>query len=195
MRVGYARVSADDQNLDRQRAALASAGCDQLVEEVESGVKARNRLGSLLSRLAPGDELVVKSLDRLGRRAGELVILLDEQHRRGVNVCILDMPWLDYSAPIGRFIAQMFAALAELEREQTRERQRGGIDAAKRAGRHLGRPPKLTGAQIQEAAKMILEERPPAEVAGLFRVHAKTLKRAVRRHTVRLPNSTNAGRG
>ena len=126
MRVGYARVSADDQNLDRQRAALASVACDQLVEEIESGVKARNRLGSLLSRLAPGDELVVKSLDRLGRRAGELVILLDEQHRRGVNVRILDMPWLDYSAPIGRFIAQMFAALAELEREQTRERQRGG---------------------------------------------------------------------
>lgn len=99
MRVGYARVSADDQNLDRQRAALASATCDELVEEVESGVKARNRLGSLLARLAPGDELVVKSLDRLGRRAGELVILLDEQHRRGVNVRILDMPWLDYSAP------------------------------------------------------------------------------------------------
>jgi DNA invertase Pin-like site-specific DNA recombinase len=193
MRIGYARVSADDQNLDRQRAALASAGCDQLVEEVESGVKARNRLGSLLARLAPGDELVVKSLDRLGRRAGELVILLDEQHRRGVNVRILDMPWLDYSAPIGRFIAQMFAALAELEREQTRERQRGGIDAAKRAGRHLGRPPKLTEAQIQEAAKMMLEERPTAEVASLFRVHAKTLKRAVRRRAAHLPNSIDAG--
>lgn len=74
----------------------------------------------------------------------------------------------------------MFAALAELEREQTRERQRGGIDAAKRAGRHLGRPPKLTGAQIREAAKMLLEDRSTAEVAGLFRVHAKTLKRAVR---------------
>ena len=185
MRVGYARVSADDQHLDRQRAAVASVDCDQLVEEVESGVKARNRLSSLLSRLGPGDELVVKSLDRLGRRAGELVILLDEQHRRGVNVRILDMPWLDYSAPIGRFIAQMFAALAELEREQTPERQRGGIDAAKRAGRHLGRPPKLTGAQIQEAAKMILEDRPTAEVAGLFRVHSKTLMRAVRRRSAR----------
>lgn len=117
------------------RPALAAVGYDQLVEEIESGVRARNRLTSLLSRLAPRDELIVKSLDRLGRRAGELVILLDEQHRRGVNVRILDMPWLDYSAPIGRFIAQMFAALAELEREQTRERQRGGIDAAKRAGR------------------------------------------------------------
>jgi putative DNA-invertase from lambdoid prophage Rac len=88
---------------------------------------------------------------------------------------------LDYSVPIGRFIAQMFAALAELEREQTRERQRGGIDAAKRAGRHLGRPPKLTGAQIREAAKMMLDDRPTPEVAGLFRVHVKTLQRAVRR--------------
>jgi DNA invertase Pin-like site-specific DNA recombinase len=59
---------------------------------------------------------------------------------------------LDYSAPIGRFIAQTFAALAELEREQTRERQRGGIDAAKRAGRHLGRPPGRRAGSIASAA-------------------------------------------
>ncbi len=181
MRVGYARVSTDDQNLDRQRAALAEVGCAEVVEEIESGVKARNRLAALLSRLTLGDELVVKSLDRLGRRAGELVVLLDEQHRRGVLVRILDMPWLDYSAPIGRFIAQTFAALAELEREQTRERQRGGIEAAKRAGRHLGRPPKLSGAQIREAEKMLLDDRPASEVARLFRVHPKTLKAATRR--------------
>ena len=80
MRVGYARVSTDDQNLDRQRVALAAAGCDNVVEEVESGVKARNRLVAVLARLSAGDELVVKSMDRLGRRAGELVVLLDEQH-------------------------------------------------------------------------------------------------------------------
>lgn len=181
MRYGYARVSTDDQNLDRQRAALADAGCAEVIEEIESGVKARNRLVALLARLTDGDELVVKSLDRLGRRAGELVVLLDEQHRRGVLVRILDMPWLDYSAPIGRFIAQTFAALAELEREQTRERQRGGIDAAKRAGRHLGRPLKLTGAQIREAEQMVANDRPTSEVARLFRVHPKTLKAALRR--------------
>jgi putative DNA-invertase from lambdoid prophage Rac len=87
------------------------------------------------------------------------------------------MPWLDYSAPIGRFIAQTFAALAELEREPTRERQRG----AKRAGRHLGRPPKLTGAQIREAEKMLQADRPTSKVARLFRVHPKTLKAATRR--------------
>jgi putative DNA-invertase from lambdoid prophage Rac len=73
------------------------------------------------------------------------------------------------------------AALAELEREQTRERQRGGIEAAKRAGRHLGRPPKLSGAQIREAEKMLLDDRPASEVARLFRVHPKTLKAATRR--------------
>ena len=82
---------------------------------------------------------------------------------------------------VGRFIAQTFAALAELEREETRERQRGGIEAAKRAGRHLGRPPKLTGAQIREAEKMLLDDRPASEVAGLFRVHPRTLKAATRR--------------
>ncbi len=73
------------------------------------------------------------------------------------------------------------AAFAELEREQTHERQRDGIDEAKRAGRHLGRPPKLTGAQIREAEKMLLDARPPSEVTRLFRVHPKTLKAATRR--------------
>jgi len=90
-------------------------------------------------------------------------------------------PWLDYPAPIGRFIAQTFAALAELEREQTRERQHGGIDAAKRAGRHLGRPPKLTDAQVREAEKMLQDDRPASEVARLFRVHPKTLKARLKR--------------
>ncbi len=181
MRIGYARVSTEDQNLARQRAALEAAECAEIVEEVESGVKARNRLATLLGRLVAGDELVVKSMDRLGRRAGELVVLLDEQHKRGVVVRILEMPWLDYSAPIGRFIAQTFAALAELEREQTRERQRGGIDAARKAGRHLGRPPSLTGDQVREAARMIADERPISEVARIFRVHQKTLKRQLPR--------------
>jgi DNA invertase Pin-like site-specific DNA recombinase len=181
MRVGYARVSTDDQNLERQRAALRLAECAEIIEEVESGVRARNRLVALLGRLEAGDELVVKSMDRLGRRTGELVVLLDEQHRREVVVRILDMPWLDHSAPIGRFIAQTFAALAELEREQTRERQRGGIEAAKRAGRHLGRPRKLTGDQVREAARMLADDRTAQEVARIFRVHPKTLKKAVAR--------------
>jgi len=77
MRHGYARVSTDEQNLDRQRTALTLVGCDQLVEEIESGVKARRRLDALLDWLHNGDELIVSELDRLGRGTGEDVLLMN----------------------------------------------------------------------------------------------------------------------
>ncbi|MBC7669497.1 MAG: recombinase family protein [Gemmatimonadaceae bacterium] len=82
---------------------MDDAGCAEVIEEIESGVKARNQVVTLLARLTAGDELIVKSLDRLGRRAGELVVLLDKQHKRGTLVRIMDMPWLDYSAPFGLY--------------------------------------------------------------------------------------------
>jgi len=180
MRYGYARVSTDDQHLDRQRHALAAEGCVQIVEEVESGVKARKRLEALLTRLEPGDELVVEQIDRLGRGAAATILLMDELAQRGVALRVLALPALDYHTPAGRYVAQTFAALAELFRAESRERQRAGIEAARRAGRHLGRRPTLTGQQVAEARRMIEgEERPPSEVARLFRVHPKTLRRAL----------------
>ena len=112
MRYGYARVSTDEQNLSRQRASLALAGCDQVVEEVESGVKARRRLDALLERLHGGDELIVSELDRLGRSTGEAVLLMDELIKRGVQLRVLALPSLDIATNDGRLIADILASVA-----------------------------------------------------------------------------------
>jgi putative DNA-invertase from lambdoid prophage Rac len=181
MRYGYARVSSEEQNLARQRSQLSAAGCDQLVEEVQSGVKARHRLDRLLAGLDAGDELVVTELDRLGRSTGEAVLLMDDLIRRGVVLRVLALPSLDITTNDGRLIADILASLAAHERRRTRERQRQGIVAAKAAGRHLGRPPKLNGQQIAEARARLAGEEAVRVVARAYGVTPKTLRATLAR--------------
>lgn len=176
MRYGYARVSTDEQNLGRQRQALAAAECDQLVEEVASGVVARRRLDALLGQLREGDELIVTELDRLGRATGEAVLLMDELIKRGVKLRVLALPSLDISTNDGRLIADILASLAAHERRRLRDRQRQGIAAARAAGRHLGRPPKLNGQQISEACARLTADEPARVVARAYGITPKTLR-------------------
>jgi DNA invertase Pin-like site-specific DNA recombinase len=181
MRYGYARVSSEEQSLARQRSQLSAAGCDQFVEEIQSGVKARLRLDRLLAGLDAGDELVVTELDRLGRSTGEAVLLMDDLIRRGVVLRVLALPSLDITTNDGRLIADILASLAAHERRRTRERQRQGIVAAKAAGRHLGRPPKLNGQQIAEARARLAGDEPVRVVARAYGVSDKTLRATLAR--------------
>lgn len=181
MRYGYARVSTDEQNLARQRASLALAGCDQVVEEVESGVKARRRLDALLGRLHGGDELIVSELDRLGRSTGEAVLLMDELIKRGVQLRVLALPSLDIATNDGRLIADILASLAAHERRRLRERQRQGIAAARSSGRHLGRPQKMNGQQVGEARARLAADEPVPVVARAYGVTPKTLRATLAR--------------
>lgn len=181
MRYGYARVSTDEQNLARQQAALALAGCDQVVEEVESGVKARRRLDGLLERLTNGDELIVSELDRLGRSTGEAVLLMDELIKRGVQLRVLALPSLDIATNDGRLIADILASLAAHERRRLRDRQRQGIAAARSSGRHLGRPQKMNGQQVGEARARLAADEPIPVVARAYGVTPKTLRATLAR--------------
>ncbi len=181
MRYGYARVSTDEQNLARQRASLALAGCDQVVEEAESGVKARRRLDALLERLHGGDELIVSELDRLGRSTGEAVLLMDELIKRGVQLRVLALPSLDIATNDGRLIADILASLAAHERRMLRERQRQGIAAARSSGRHLGRPQKMNGQQLGEARARLAADEPVPVVARAYGVTPKTLRATLAR--------------
>jgi DNA invertase Pin-like site-specific DNA recombinase len=185
MRYGYARVSTDEQSLARQQSALALAGCDQVVEEVESGVKARRRLNALLERLQAGDELIVAELDRLGRSTGEAVLLMDELIKRDVQLRILALPSLDIATNDGRLIADILASLAAHERRRLRERQRQGIAAARSAGRHLGRPQKMNGQQVGEAQARLAADEPVPVVARAYGVTPKTLRATLARVGVR----------
>ncbi|MBD8621190.1 recombinase family protein [Sphingomonas sp. CFBP 13728] len=185
MRYGYARVSTDEQSLARQQSALALAGCDQVVEEVESGVKARRRLNALLERLQAGDELIVAELDRLGRSTGEALLLMDELIKRDVQLRILALPSLDIATNDGRLIADILASLAAHERRRLRERQRQGIAAARSAGRHLGRPQKMNGQQVGEAQARLAADEPVPVVARAYGVTPKTLRATLARVGVR----------
>jgi putative DNA-invertase from lambdoid prophage Rac len=159
MRHGYARISAEEQNLARQRRALAAAGCDHVVEEIESGVKARRRLDGLLSQLQAGDELIVYELIR-----------------REIKLTVLSLPSLDIGTNDGRLIADILASLAAHERRRLRERQRQGINAARLAGRHLGRRPKMNLLQVREARQRIAADESVSVVARAYGVTPKTLR-------------------
>lgn len=195
MRYGYARISTDDQNLDRQRAALGREECGQVIEETGSGVKARHRLDGLLGRLTAGDELIVTELDRLGRSTGEVILMMDDLTRRGIVLRVLAMPSLDIGSDDGRLIADVMAAFASHERRRTRRRQEQGIAAAKAAGRHLGRPRKLNGQQIAEARARIDADEPARLVARAYGVDVKTLRSTLRLVTNAGAASTGVQRG
>lgn len=140
MRVGYARISTKDQSLDLQLDALKQAQCEQVFTEVASGAKtARPVLTDLLSRLRAGDVLVIWKLDRLGRSLQHLVTLTNELMTRQIGLVSLNDP-IDTTTPQGRLVFNIFASLAEFERDLIRERTQAGLQAARTRGRKGGRP-------------------------------------------------------
>lgn len=182
MKIGYARVSTDEQNLDLQRQTLEAEGCEVVHEDKASGAGAgRKGLAAALAQCAPGDVLVVWKLDRLGRSLLDLVALVENLKERGIGLKVLtgQGAQVDTTRPEGRMIFGIMATLAEFERELIRERTRAGMAAAKRRGAHVGRPRKLTAYQLEQAAEMIDGGQTRADVAALLRVDVATLRRAM----------------
>jgi DNA invertase Pin-like site-specific DNA recombinase len=182
MKVGYARVSTGEQNLDLQRQALTAAGCEILHEDQASGaLNGRKGFADAIARCAAGDLIVVWKLDRLGRSLLDLVNLVEDLKAKGVGLKVLTGQGasIDTSKPEGRMIFAVFAALAEFERELIRERTKAGMAAAKRRGKHVGRPRKLTPFQLEEARRMIAGDKSKADVAALLGVDVATLRRAL----------------
>ena len=114
MRLGYARVSTDEQTLTSQCQRLSAAGCEKLFEEKISGA-ARNRpkLEKLLGQLRKGDVLVVTRLDRLARSTSELLRIAERITERSAGLQSLDEPWADTTSPSGRMIMTVFAGIAD----------------------------------------------------------------------------------
>ena len=155
MKIGYARVSSEDQNLDRQLDALKAAGCENIYAEKVSGANTeRLQLKEMLRYIREGDTLVISSLDRLGRSAADLLRIVDVLREKKVELESLKEK-LDTSTPTGRFTLQIFAAVAELERESIRERQKEGIAAAKQRGIKLGRPSRALPVEFKAAAEEV----------------------------------------
>lgn len=144
MKIGYARVSTQEQNLSLQLSALQTAGCTTIHhEKVTSAKKERPELQKLMGQLRAGDVVVVWKLDRLGRSLQDLVSLVNEMQGKGAEFQSLN-DHIDTTTPQGKFTFHLFAALAEFERDIIRERTKAGLVAARARGRKGGRPKGLS---------------------------------------------------
>ncbi|ENU3989412.1 TPA: recombinase family protein [Citrobacter freundii] len=166
-RIGYARVSTDDQHLDLQRDALQQAGCGVIYEEAASGKNtARPELEQCRKALRAGDTLVVWRLDRLGRSLPDLVQIVTDLEQRGVGFESLTEK-IETGSAAGKLIFHVFAALAEFERGLIRERTQAGLAAARARGRAGGRKPKLDEQQVREIKALLRD--PDIQVADVAR--------------------------
>ncbi len=182
MRIGYARVSTQDQHPELQLDALTAVGCEQIFQEKVSGKdKDRPELGICLKVLRTGDTLIVWRLDRLGRSLKDLVEIVHTLEARGVSFQSLTES-IDTSNAGGKLVFHVFAALAEFERNLIRERTIAGLTAARARGRMGGRRVKMSKADVRKAAAMLLDPlMTKTEVAKHFDVTRVTLNLALER--------------
>ena len=182
MKIGYARISTDDQSLDLQRDALSRAGCEKVFEDrgVSGAVAKRPGLEAALARVQAGDILVVWKLDRLGRSLPQLIDTMALLGKRDVGFASVSES-IDTTTAGGKLVFHIMGALAEFERSLIQERVTAGIAAAKKRGKHVGRPRKLSLEQVSHAREAIDGGlQTPAGMAALLGVDHSTLWRAMR---------------
>ena len=144
MIIGYARVSTKDQNLDLQLDALNKEKCDQIFKEIISGAKSeRPVLQEMLNQVRPGDIIVIWKLDRLGRSLKNLVDIVGQLINQKVGLKSLHDN-IDTTTPQGRLTFNIFASLAEFERDLISERTKAGLESARARGRNGGKPKGLS---------------------------------------------------
>ena len=175
---GYARVSTDGQSVAAQVVTLTDAGAGKVFQETASGAKTdRRELRRLLSRLAAGDVVLITRLDRLARSTRDLLNILATITERGAGFRSLADAWADTTTPHGRLMLTVLGGLAEFERELILTRTSEGREHARGRGVHMGRPPKLTSYQQQEAKARLAAGEATRAVARTFNVSHSTISR------------------
>ncbi len=159
MKFGYARISTPKQSLENQVALLEDAGCEKIFSDVISGYNSKkNKFEELMSILRKEDALVVTGIDRLGRSTKDLALLLEELHQREINLIVLGYN-MDTRTASGKMMFNFMAMIAENERMRNLERIRQGIEGARKRGKYIGRPDKLTIDQTQRLQMIHKEKR------------------------------------
>ncbi len=177
MKIGYARVSTDDQKNDMQLDALKNAGVETVFADTASGAdKTRPSLKACLQSLKAGDTLVVWKLDRLARSLTHLVEIIDDLHDRKVEfVSIMDV--IDTHTAMGRAMFQITGVFAELERNVIRERTKAGLAAARRRGVRLGPKPQYDDSVVMDIENLRLAGKSCREVEEITGVSRSTVSR------------------
>ncbi|QDP01564.1 recombinase family protein [Thalassotalea sp. PS06] len=180
MKLGYARVSTDEQSDNAQIDALEVAGCKRIYREKYSGkLKSRPELERMLDALRSGDIVVVQRLDRLGRSVKDLIELIESFKQKEVQFISLNES-IDTTTASGELIFHMISAIAQFERRLIVERTNAGLAAARARGRKGGRKPKLSQKDIKQAKAMLLDPLvTKSEVAEHFGVSRPTLNKAL----------------
>lgn len=175
--IGYARVSTTDQNLEAQLEQLKAAGCGKIYQEKASGVKVdRAELAAMLDYCREGDTVVACKLDRIARSTAHLLTIVDGLEKKGVAFKILNIN-LDTATPTGKLMLSMLAAIGQFEREMMLERQREGVEIAKKAGKYTGRKPtaKAQGGKVMEMLGQGMTKQAVADtlkigIASVYRI-------------------------
>ena len=177
---GYARVSTEQQNLDRQIDMLQKYGVDFIYNEKMTGTK-RNRpeLEKLLERLTEGDTVVVESLSRLGRSTKDLIWLMETFNSKGVNLISLKES-IDTTTSTGKLLFTLMSAIAQFERDVIADRTREGLNSARARGRKGGRP-RTDSEKLRRAIKLYnTQQYSLAEIEDMTGVKRSTLYRGLR---------------
>lgn len=181
MKIGYARVSTQDQNLDRQLDNLKAAGCERIFNEKMTGTKSdRPELRTMLLTLRSGDVLVIDSFSRLSRSTKDLLDLVEKLTAMGVHLVSLKEN-LDTTTATGKLMLTMLSALSQFERDLIAERTIDGLKAARARGRSGGRPKKGTIKDREQALAMYnANVMSNPEIAAKFGISLSTLNRWIR---------------
>ena len=177
VRLGYARVSTEDQDYQSQLDQLEKLGCTEIFAEKVSGKDkdGRPKLAEMIRFARKGDAVHVMKLDRLARNAKDALDIADQLQAKGAGLVIHDIGGMDINSDVGRLIYTVLAAVAEMERKRIKQRQSEGIALAKAQGRHLGRNPSLNEDQIKEIRKRVADGEAKLRLAKEYNVSRTTI--------------------
>lgn len=179
-RIAYLRVSTAEQRPDRQIDGLKDI-CDELHVEILSATsKSRPVYNMVIERLRHGDTFLIWDLDRAYRSTKDALCELDRLRERGISIRIANLS-IDTETPHGMLIYTLISALAEFERQLLSQRTKEGLAAARRRGKRLGRPPKLTDCELRAAGQRIENGERTTIVAAAYGVSPWTLTRSLKR--------------
>ncbi len=180
MKIGYARVSTEDQHLTFQLQVLKEAGCKKIYQEKVSGsYKERKELDKMLENLREGDTVIVWRLDRLARSTRKLLEIIDRLNNAGACFRSLSEPWADTTSHSGRMVMTIFSGIAEFERELIIERTSVGRESAKKRGVRFGRPSKLNEEQKTLIKRLLAEGESIKNIAKTMSTHPSTVYRSL----------------
>lgn len=184
--VGYIRVSSQGQNTARQ---LAGIRLDkEFIDMVTGSNKDREGLTQCLAYVREGDQLVIDSIDRLARNLQDLQEIVGNLVKKGVSVRFIkeNLTFTGKEDALANLMLQMMGAFAEFERSMIKARQREGIDAAKKAGKHLGRKPTVDSKFIKTAKEKFTNKQSIRSIAKDMNVSRATIYKALSREDIRL---------